>query len=134
MGLESVVVENPLYTMQLHMGATSEKLIYTIDSCVICLENDPLPITNLFDCGCKAIIHNVCLKEWYRINRSYQCIICRKTTIIPLTVPIYTTDNINRYNVSNICKLLFTIVCSCYLGLSCAVLIALMLYVLLTRF
>jgi len=100
------------------------------ESCVICLEDYPLPITNLFECGCKALLHNVCLQEWYHKNRNYQCIICRKSSnkIIPVSYTVVEfRDN------SDCCRLILVIMCSCMTYGVCMGMLGYLLYVLVKR-
>ena len=56
------------------------------DSCMICLEDSPIPGTATFNCNCTGIFHNNCLSEWYTTYPS-TCPLCRKNVRAPIRQP-----------------------------------------------
>ena len=103
---------------------------YTIESCIICLENSPAPVHNLFPCGCKGIIHNTCLQMWNTRN-NYQCIICRKIMHSVINIPSYNIEIIYR---RHYCRGIHAIMCMCCPILICIVLFIYILSVIISKF
>ena len=105
--------------------------IQDVESCIICLENSPAPVHNLFPCGCKGIIHNRCLQMWNMQNNS-QCIICRKKMQ-------YSVINISSYNIEltyerNYCRGIHAIICTCCPLLTCISIFIYLIYIMISRF
>jgi hypothetical protein len=47
------------------------------EQCIICLEDNPKPTHNIFQCRCTAHLHDTCLQKWYKQHN--ECPICRKS-------------------------------------------------------
>jgi hypothetical protein len=48
-----------------------------IGSCMICLSEQPVPVSKKFRCGCVGIFHMACLRTWDSKNSTRQCPLCR---------------------------------------------------------
>jgi hypothetical protein len=65
----------------------------SVQECFICLaaENDvgePLVSSKLLrNCGCKFFVHPGCWNVWIRDKSDYDCPICRKASVLRISIP-----------------------------------------------